>query len=86
MDKIKDFEPELQEMRKDQTRYFSTVLEKLNEILISTKPKTPFEIALQEFDMNMANLGAQYDSTHNLEEALSRRYSNTGQWIFKDED
>lgn len=86
MDKIRDFEPELQEMRKDQNRYFGAVLEKLNEILISTKPKTPFEMALQEFEINMASLGAQYDSTRNLEEALSCRYSNTGQWIFKDED
>lgn len=82
---IKHFQDDLQEMKKSQVESLDLILGKLEVIESSTKPKTPWELALQEFERNMASLGAQYDSTRNLEEAISRRYSNTGQWIFDDE-
>lgn len=83
---IKHFQDDLQEMKKNQFESFEIILGKLEVLSSSTKPKTPWELALQELEANMESLEIKDDATRKLEEAMSRRFPNTCKWIFEDQD
>jgi hypothetical protein len=81
---IKGFQSTLETFHKEQTAQLDLLLKKVEDIKATTKPKTPWDIALQEFEKNKDILSPSKESVEALGEALDQRFPGTCQWVFED--
>lgn len=80
---IKDFQSELNKMHQEQTAQWQLLLEKMEDVKATTKPKTPWDLALQEFEKNKGALDPEKNTSDALGKAIDERHPGTCQWIFE---
>jgi hypothetical protein len=80
---INDFQANLQQMHEEQAAQWQLVLKKMEDIKATTKPKTPWDLALQEWERNKEILNPQKDTSDALGTAIDQRHPETCQWIFE---
>ncbi|KAF1976169.1 hypothetical protein BU23DRAFT_528521 [Bimuria novae-zelandiae CBS 107.79] len=80
---LRSFQSTLQEMHQAQTTLQEAILNEVKDIKATTKPKTPWDLALQEFEKNRDALKPLNDTGGAFGDAIDRRHPNTCKWIFE---
>ena len=84
---IKSFQSRMQEMKmtqEEQSQKFDVMLKKTDDIKATTKPRTPWDVALQEFEKNKEALNP-HKTSDAWAPAIDQRHPDTCQWIFGDD-
>lgn len=82
---IKDHQSILEALKKEQSQIWDTMLRKLADIETNTKPKTPWDFALHEFEKNKEVL-KPYPVSQAWADAIDERHSGTCEWILDTEE
>ncbi|KAK3935765.1 ankyrin repeat-containing domain protein [Diplogelasinospora grovesii] len=82
--KIRQFQSTLDRWHNEQTAQLASIQRSLEDLKTMTKPKTPWDFALQEFDKNREALKPLKETSEALEVALNKRFPGTCEWVFKD--
>lgn len=77
--KIVSFQSELRKMHEEQAAQWALVLKNMEDIKATTKPKTPWDFALQKFEKNQEALDPLKNTSEALGEAIDRRHPGTCQ-------
>lgn len=83
VNELKSFQSTLQEMHQAQTALQEAILNEVKDIKATTKPKTPWDLALQEFEKNRDVLKPLKNTGSALGDAIDRRHPDTCRWIFE---
>ncbi|KAH5548778.1 protein SSH4 [Parastagonospora nodorum] len=83
VNQIRSFQSTLGKMHEEQALQWTYVLKSMEDIKSTTKPKTPWDLALQSFEKNREALNPQKNTSDALGDAIDQRHPGTCQWIFK---
>lgn len=86
VNEIRSFQSTLQKMQEEQAAQWAVVLKSMEDIKSTTKPKTPWDIAIQHFERNKEALNPQKNMSDALGAAIDHRHPGTCQWIFTSPD
>jgi hypothetical protein len=86
VNEIRSFQSTLQKMHEEQAAQWALVLKNMEDIKSTTKPKTPWDLALQRFEKNKDALNPQKNTSDALGDAIDQRHPGTCQWIFECSD
>lgn len=79
---IKQFQNEFLQLQERQIEQWQLVMQKMDDIKASTKPKTAWDAALSEWEKNRKLLNPLKDTSDALVVAIDKRHPGTCQWIF----
>jgi len=85
VDGIQDFQGTLQDLHREQMAQLQAVASNLDDIKASFRPKTPRELALQEFEKNKQHLKPIPNPDAPLDVARSRILEGTCTWAIHDD-
>lgn len=82
VNEIKQFHDEFLQLQERQAEQWELVLQKVEDIKATTKLKTPWDLALQEWEKNKKALNPLKDTSEAFAVAIDKRHPGTCQWIF----
>ena len=82
VNELRSFQSTLHEMHQAQTTLQEAILNEVKDIKAATKAKTPWDLALQDFEKNKEALKPLKDTGGALGDAIDQRHPGTCQWIF----
>ena len=83
---IKDFQKTSEEFYHAQMAQQDEIRQTLEDLKASTRPRTRWDWAKQEFEKNKKLLNPLIDTTSPLDALLARRHDGTCGWLFEDEE
>ncbi|KAL9083000.1 MAG: hypothetical protein Q9165_008696 [Trypethelium subeluteriae] len=83
---IKDFQKTSEEFYHAQLAQQDEIRQTLEDLKATTRPRTRWDWAKQEFEKNKKMLNPLPDTTGSLARLLTRRHENTCEWLFEDDE
>ncbi|KAK0260088.1 hypothetical protein LTS09_005423 [Friedmanniomyces endolithicus] len=80
---VKDFQTTSQEFYFTQMSQFDEMMRTLNEVKAGTKPKTPWDFAVHDYEENRTRLNPLKGASEIPAGAIHRRHRGTCDWIFE---
>lgn len=79
---IRDFQGTLEQMHQASQNRLDTITKSLEEIKATTKPRTPWDLAVQEFEKHKEALAPLKKTSEFLGAALDEKFPETCSWLF----